>query len=645
MLLRFILKITVVFAALMALSFLLVSCSEDAKNDITEEAVSSTATTEITTTAKVTDTTTTTAVQTSVLTTADSTTETQQTDVYVENNDSEFRIDTYVILNNESTTIKGDGAAFENGVLTISKGGTYFLQGTLSNGKIYVNSPEGKKKVKLILNGVSVACSTDAPLFIENSPKHAVLFLADGSVNSFSDTKREKPSDEKADYATATIYSKDDLHIEGKGTLNVNANFNKGIFSKNTVNIKDGTININSIDDGIRGKEKVKIEGGTINITAGGDGIRTNKTTEAGKGSIDISGGMISVYSELDCIQSVVDINISGGTFTLVSSGGSTGVSYSSDEENRHNRDDSNIFDFFSDSEQRAPHSVDYYDNLSQDAPSQKGIKADGKISISGGSFNISSTDDCIHAPELDILGGNFSLASDDDGIHADNTVNIHDANIKISYSYEGIEGTVVNIKGGKIHLVSTDDGFNAAGNNTASGAMGGRSGMHPMAADYSCVVNISGGYVFINASGDGVDSNGNVNQTGGTLIVFGPTNNGSSALDYGGTYKISGGTLLATGSAGMAQSVSGDGIDVLAFNYSGQANVLNAIVDGNGNSLIGFNSPKPFGIVIFASDKLEHGKSYDLYSGGSYDTQNKSGVYLDGKYSPGTLIGTLYPS
>ncbi len=557
--------------------------------------------------------------------------------------DNSVKVDTSIHLDDANTTINGSGAIFENGTVFITESGTYALEGTLSEGKIYINSPDEEKKVKLLLKGVSINCSTDAPLFVENSPKETILILEEGTVNSFSDTQRAVPEDENADYATAAIYSKDDLQIEGNGTLNVKGNFNKGIFSKNDIDIRGGVINIESVDDGIRGKDSVEIEKGTVTITSGGDGIRTNETAEEDKGSIEISGGTISITSELDCIQSVKDLSISGGTFSLTSGGGATETSSPDNTMDKMNPmgmgpdrgghgGKGGMFDMYSG--RNRPGDSSAAEEQTEDTPSTKGIKADGEIEISGGKFTITSTDDCIHASDVEITDGTFDLRSDDDGIHADNTVDIENADVNVNYSYEGIEGTVINIESGNVKVVSTDDGFNAARDSGNS--------MNPMQADYSCEINVSGGYIHIDANGDGVDSNGNVNQKGGTIIVFGPVSGGNSALDYGGKYTVSGGTLLALGSQGMAQSVTGEGVDVLAFTYSCAGNTLNAITDESSNSIIGFKNPKSFATVVFASDKIQDGKTYSVYSGGEYDTEGKDGVWLEGTYTKGSLVGTL---
>ena len=106
------------------------------------------------------------------------------------------------------------------------------------------------------------------------------------------------------------------------------------------------------------------------------------------------------------------------------------------------------------------------------------------------------------------------------------------------------------------MHVTSSDDGFNAAGGevtqtNTSSGNQ--RMGMM---SDSTGTLTINDGYIYVNADGDGLDSNGAMAINGGTVIVEGPTSDGNTAVDYDGTFNINGGVLLASGSAGMVESV-----------------------------------------------------------------------------------------
>lgn len=558
--------------------------------------------------------------------------------------DGSIEYDGYIILDSEKTTVNGNGATFGNNILTITKGGSYYLTGNLSDGKIYVNSTDEEKKVKLIFASVNINCTTDAPVYIENSPDETVIILQKDTQNYLSDTARTIPEG-TTDYATAVIYSKDDLQLEGEGSLVISANFGKGIFSKNDIDIHNGNISISSVDDGIRGKDSVEILNGTINITSGGDGIRTSEETEADKGNIEINGGTISVTSALDAIQATGNLLIGGGTLTLESAGGSKedySYQYQGLQGPQGNKNNRFGFGMHPDSS--------LYEESTSDTPSTKGLKSDKSITITDGFFNLNCLDDSIHAPVVTINGGNLRLASDDDGIHGDESVTVNDGFILIANSYEALEGQAINIHGGKILATAADDGFNAAASDSSSqkeadgggnfrGGMGGR-----MENDSSCKITMTDGYVLLLAQGDGVDSNGSVELSGGKLIVYGPTNGGNGALDYGGNFTVTGGTLLATGSAGMAQSVSQSSVPVLNFNLDGNEKTLYTITDNSNNCKFAFTAPKSFQNLIFASDCLQDGVSYNLYRDGKVSnySQSDNGICFDGVYSPGTLITAL---
>ena len=124
-------------------------------------------------------------------------------------------------------------------------------------------------------------------------------------------------------------------------------------------------------------------------------------------------------------------------------------------------------------------------------------------------------------------------------------------------------------------------------------------------------------------ASGDGIDSNGNIVMTGGTLLVFGPTDNGNGAIDYGDgncSMTISGGTLLAVGSSGMAETATGSGQAVFdgAFRSSVAAGTLIGLCDADGNLLCGYRLPKVISSIVFSSAALTSGATYTLVQGGT---------------------------
>lgn len=573
--------------------------------------------------------------------------------------DEKINIDTYITLDDENTSVKGNGAQFSKNVVTISKAGTYSISGKLSDGYIFVNTSDNKK-VKLYLNGVSIYSSSNAPIFVENSPKETQIILAKNSVNNLADNADRKIND-NGDYATASIYSKDDLQIEGHGKLNIAANFNKGIFSKNDIKICGGTINITSLDDAIRGKDSIEITAGTIDLKCGGDAIRTSNETDTDKGNITISGGKFNIESTLDAIQSVGRMQISGGSFNIKTAGGSANAEAKTNEFNKGR------------SNQR-PNDSSMSEDENVNTPSTKGIKSEKSMNISGGSFEVDSLDDAFHSnTDLTVSGGTMKIKTNDDALHCENKLTIGGGKITVEQSYEGLEGKIIDISGGDIYIKSLDDGINSASDSSQNEASmnpkedmpqipdGQRrefegsvpNGEEPPTGDFphggedkngfpkngngapgamhdydsNCKININGGSIVIDASGDGIDSNGDITMQNGTLVIYGPTNGGNGALDYGGSFNMNGGTLLACGSAGMAQSVSGD-VPVIHFNEKFEANTICTVTDSNGEQIISFASPKEYEDVVFASSELNRSSEYNILSGGKNSVESINGIF-----------------
>ena len=154
-------------------------------------------------------------------------------------------------------------------------------------------------------------------------------------------------------------------------------------------------------------------------------------------------------------------------------------------------------------------------------------------------------------------------------------------------------------------------------------------------------VLTFAGGYTVFNAAGDGIDSNGNIVMTGGTVIVYGPTDNGNGPIDFGdGNYgmTVSGGTFLAVGSSGMAESAENAGQAVLAAYWRGtglSAGEIIGITDKDGKVLAAFELPKAISSVVFSSPDLVAGTSYSIVGGGS-----ATGTVVDGVIDPSTYTG-----
>ena len=195
---------------------------------------------------------------------------------------------------------------------------------------------------------------------------------------------------------------------------------------------------------------------------------------------------------------------------------------------------------------------------------SQKGIKCENEIKISGGTITLRTVDDGIHANydgalengllpvgNVTVSGGTLDIESGDDGIHADYGLYISGGSINVSKSYEGIEGTVINVSGGTTKVVASNDGVNA------------RTGQHDSS------ITVSGGVldVTVPSSGDsdGIDSNGTYTQTGGIVIARGPNSTNMAALDTDGTCRIDGGTIIVLGALGEKGMTRGSGVNQIS--------------------------------------------------------------------------------
>ena len=429
-----------------------------------------------------------------------------------------------VTLSDSGSTCDSSAVSIDGNTVTITAEGVYVVSGTLSDGQIIVDTDENSK-VQIVLDGADITCSSSAAIYVKSADK-VFLTTADGSENTLSVTGEYQSADENN--VDAVIFSKDDLVINGLGTLTVNADFGHGIVSKDDLKITGGTLNVSAQKSGLNANERILIADGVITVTSGTDGIHAGNTEDSSEG----------------------DIYIAGGT---------------------------------------------------------------------------------------------FSISAGDDGVHADSELVISGGTLTIEQSYEGLEGQAITINGGEIDVTAEDDGVNAAGGNDSSES-DGPAGGDMFAADGDAAVTINGGTIHIDANGDGLDSNGDLIITGGTTFVEGPENNGNGALDYNGTAEISGGTLIALGSSGMAQnfgSTSTQGAMLVTLSSSQTGDVV--LTDAEGNELVSVTSDKSYTSVLISTEEIEEGTAYTLTAGSeTLDIEMTSLIYGQGSGMMGGQGGPM---
>ena len=194
-----------------------------------------------------------------------------------------------------------------------------------------------------------------------------------------------------------------------------------------------------------------------------------------------------------------------------------------------------------------------------------------------------------------------------------------------------------MNVNGGTVTVRASDDGINAAGGADQSG-FGGFGGNDRFNGSANAAINITGGTITVNADGDGVDSNGTLNVSGGTLLISGPTNGGNGALDYETSGTITGGTVVAAGSAGMAENFGSDSTQCsMLVSISGNGGDTVTVTDASGNVLVSFTPEKAYQTVAVSCPAFVLGGTYTVSGGnGSKSVTFDSVIYGSGMGGPG---------
>lgn len=504
-----------------------------------------------------------------------------------------------VKLIGSTAEIDGSGASFSDGVITITEGGVYSIEGTLDDGRILINAP--KADVSLVFNSVSITCSYGSPVYVYKA-REALIYLPDGTASSLADGSgysfADGYSSSEDDEPNACLYSKADLVIAGRGSLNVSANYKNGITSKDTLRISGCTLEVSAKNHGINGKDKNIISDADITVKAvSGDGIRSTNDSDPGLGCVSVLDSSIKIECGKDGIQAVTSLVISGGKTTVASGGGCEAAAGSD---------------------------------------SAKGIKSDGALLIDGGVYDLDCLDDAVHSNgDALIKSGTFTVSTADDAFHADKNLSFTGGEITVNTCKEGYEGLTVTVSGGTHAIMATDDGINASEGKSSTGG----NGRDEFKNNENCRITVEGGRITIMAGGDGVDSNGLIVMTGGSLIVS-STGNADGALDFNGTMTVSGGYLLAFTGGGMPEAPGTASQPVIAMGFGSNQPKGSEVMIKTESGEITFELPINANHVVFSSPELRSGESVTVSCSGS---EIGTAVLTDGTLSVGT-VGNFGP-
>lgn len=217
---------------------------------------------------------------------------------------------TRIALAGATASIEGDGANTSGSDITITQAGTYIVSGTLDDGQIVVDLPGDEGKTQIVLDNASIH-NEDGPALQVDQADKVFVTLAQGSANSLSDGS-DYALEGEDDGRDATVFSRDDLTINGSGALVVTGNHYHGIVSKDDAVITGGDITITARQDAVNANDALKIGGGAITVNAGDDAFHAEWL-------LYIADGTVSVESCAEGYEAE-KIYVNGGDSTIVAS-------------------------------------------------------------------------------------------------------------------------------------------------------------------------------------------------------------------------------------------------------------------------------------------------------------------------------------
>ena len=548
-----------------------------------------------------------------------------------------------ITLNKTTATVSGSGAKADGSTITITEEGVYIVSGTLEDGQIIVDASDSDK-VQIVLDGVNINCETNAAIYVREADK-VFITLAENSSNTLGGGNEYTQIDDNT--VDGVIFSKSDLVCNGTGSLTIEADYKHGIVSKDDLVITGGTYKITAADNGITAKDQLKILDGSFDIDAANSAVKAKNADNAELGNIYIAGGIFTIEAEQDGFHATGSIVVDDGTITV-----------NSGDDGFHAELDTVI-----------------RGGTILVEKSNEGLEGK-RVVVNGGDITVNASDDGINAANSGDDGANAANSGDDGA----NAANSGDGGVNAANS--GDDGANATNPGANAAGSGDDDSNAASSNNDSSAAVnsgddssisGAADGKEPPqmppdtengsdmqpsqdfdpenapsggnapqnfdpgnapsdgdapqmmqggpggGGNSELYIKITGGTLTVSADGDGLDSNGGLLVTGGTTIVYGPTSDGDSALDYDGSAIVSGGILAAIGSAGMVESFDEASTQPVITYYCTEtqsADTTITLTDSDGSALFTVTPEKAYASIVLTCPEMKLDATYTLAAG-----------------------------
>lgn len=152
---------------------------------------------------------------------------------------------TKITLDDEDSTCEDKNVSIDGQTVTITGEGTYLVSGSLSDGSLVVDVDDSEK-IQVVLDGVSITSKEGAAIQVTQADKVFVT-LADESENTLNSESFSDDTDSNVDGA---IFSKEDLTLNGRGSMTVTS-AGHGIVSKDDLVVTGGTYEITAEKQGV----------------------------------------------------------------------------------------------------------------------------------------------------------------------------------------------------------------------------------------------------------------------------------------------------------------------------------------------------------------------------------------------------------
>ncbi len=538
----------------------------------------------------------------------------------------------------------------------------YKLSGTTTEGSFKIYSA---RSFYLQLNGVNIT-NTDGPAINIQSKKTANIVLVETSTNTLTDGNAYSAAtitDGVPEDQSSTFFSEAPLKFNGTGYLTI---FGKSpdkhaLASDNIIEIDNGNITIaSSAKDGIHSKDGYTMNNGIVAVSASSDGIDGDRgyikilggTTNVAISAADaagiscdstltIGGGTINVTTtgtKSKGIKSTQAMTLSGGNIAVNASGGVVLTALGS----------------------------------GFDASYCSAIKSDASVTVSGATISIIHTGisgkGISTGTDFTMTDGVLNIRTDGNGATYTNSLGTLDAYSATCISTNG----TLNFLGGAVTASSSGiggKGFSANGaltvgtattSPTINASTSGASVIYNansiteakvMKSDGN--INVVNGIISLNSTGAGecMDSKASINISGGTVIAQGSSVANTKTLDYGTTFAVTGGYLIASGPyRSKTIPTPSTTTSTQSFIYATlstttttlAAATLFNIQGATANSLVTYSPNRAAYYFIFSSPELKKSTPYSIYTGGSSTGTNTNGLYTNGVYTPGVKKTTF---